>query len=446
MKRPTFANLLGRPPETLLILGAGPKAAAVCAKSKVLRDLGVAAPRTVVFDQYAIAAAWDGNHGYTTGDLSLGTPPEKDIGFPYRHDVDRKEVTSSLFSRFSWMAYLTLHRGKFGDWIDRGRPHPTHREWAAYIEWVIKNSADEINIGTVLELHPEDGGWRLVANCNNKKKDFSGDKLLVTGVGDAKRPSYPVPAGLNVLHGDDFWSNIGLLDRLEFNNEDAFPIVVVGGGETAAAIAGFLAERFPNPPSKIIIVTRSGTIYTRGESYYENRIFTHSDDWSNFPENVRLETIRRGDRGVFSTAIVERLAHAPTVEHQFFVAEGVEVYDPAMRWPRLIGSARSSQGEREDRIDCQLLIFAMGFDPLSFVRLIKDEKMSQALPRTCVGQNNQSMYEVERLIEYDLSVSATVSPSKLYLPMLAGLAQGPGFPNLSCLGLLSDRILGRIKA
>ena len=27
--------------------------------------------------------------------------------------------------------------------------------------------------------------------------------------------------------------------------------------------------------------------------------------------------------------------------------------------------------------------------------------------------------------------------------MIAGLAQGPGFPNLSCLGLLSDRILRR---
>jgi mycobactin lysine-N-oxygenase len=26
---------------------------------------------------------------------------------------------------------------------------------------------------------------------------------------------------------------------------------------------------------------------------------------------------------------------------------------------------------------------------------------------------------------------------------MAGLAQGPGFPNLSCLGLLSDRILRR---
>jgi mycobactin lysine-N-oxygenase len=29
---------------------------------------------------------------------------------------------------------------------------------------------------------------------------------------------------------------------------------------------------------------------------------------------------------------------------------------------------------------------------------------------------------------------------------VAGLAQGPGFPNLSCLGLLSDRILRRYVA
>jgi mycobactin lysine-N-oxygenase len=34
----------------------------------------------------------------------------------------------------------------------------------------------------------------------------------------------------------------------------------------------------------------------------------------------------------------------------------------------------------------------------------------------------------------------------LHLPVAAGLAQGPGFPNLSCLGLLSDRILRRYVA
>ena len=47
---------------------------------------------------------------------------------------------------------------------------------------------------------------------------------------------------------------------------------------------------------------------------------------------------------------------------------------------------------------------------------------------------------LEESIGVDLAVSG-VTP-KLFLPGLAGLMQGPGFPNLSCLGLLSDRVLG----
>jgi mycobactin lysine-N-oxygenase len=48
---------------------------------------------------------------------------------------------------------------------------------------------------------------------------------------------------------------------------------------------------------------------------------------------------------------------------------------------------------------------------------------------------------LERVIDVDLSVAGLAPP--LHLPVMAGLAQGPGFPNLSCLGLLSDRILRR---
>ena len=47
---------------------------------------------------------------------------------------------------------------------------------------------------------------------------------------------------------------------------------------------------------------------------------------------------------------------------------------------------------------------------------------------------------IEEAIEEDLSVR-DFRPH-LHLPMLAGVAQGPGFPNLSCLGLLADRVLG----
>ena len=47
---------------------------------------------------------------------------------------------------------------------------------------------------------------------------------------------------------------------------------------------------------------------------------------------------------------------------------------------------------------------------------------------------------LEESIGPDLAV-AGVAP-KLVLPNLSGVNEGPGFPNLSCLGLLSDRVLG----
>jgi mycobactin lysine-N-oxygenase len=47
--------------------------------------------------------------------------------------------------------------------------------------------------------------------------------------------------------------------------------------------------------------------------------------------------------------------------------------------------------------------------------------------------------DVERSLGFTLAVE-NLTPA-LHLPVLAGPAQGPGFPNLSCLGLLADRIL-----
>jgi mycobactin lysine-N-oxygenase len=47
---------------------------------------------------------------------------------------------------------------------------------------------------------------------------------------------------------------------------------------------------------------------------------------------------------------------------------------------------------------------------------------------------------LQESIGHDLAVS-DVYP-KLFLPGPSGLTQGPGFPNLSSLGLLADRVLG----
>jgi len=75
---------------------------------------------------------------------------------------------------------------------------------------------------------------------------------------------------------------------------------------------------------------------------------------------------------------------------------------------------------------------AVGFRARWFETLLGDEAHRR------LGQAEAGL---ERRIDVDLSVAGLSPP--LHLPVLAGLAQGPGFPNLSCLGLLSDRILRR---
>ncbi len=64
-------------------MGAGPKGIAIAAKARALAAAGLPAPRVVLVDRGEVAGNWSGRQGYTSGLLPLGTPPEKDVGYPY---------------------------------------------------------------------------------------------------------------------------------------------------------------------------------------------------------------------------------------------------------------------------------------------------------------------------------------------------------------------------
>ena len=84
-----------------------------------------------------------------------------------------------------------------------------------------------------------------------------------------------------------------------------------------------------------------------------------------------------------------------------------------------------------------LVVDGSGADSLWFAALFSQD----ALDVLELGMGGPLTSErLQEAIGYDLAVT-DVTP-KLFLPNLSGLTQGPGFPNLSCLGLLSDRVLG----
>jgi mycobactin lysine-N-oxygenase len=84
-----------------------------------------------------------------------------------------------------------------------------------------------------------------------------------------------------------------------------------------------------------------------------------------------------------------------------------------------------------------LVVDGSGADPLWFLPLLSPaaiDVLELGLGGSLTGER------LEESIGHDLAVSG-VTP-RLFLPNLSGVNEGPGFPNLSCLGLLSDRVLG----
>lgn len=113
---------------TLCIIGGGPKAIAVAAKARILRDLGRDAPTVHIIEAVRLAHHWRGSGGWTDGRQTLGTSPLKDIGFPYLSagSAGGNEVDEAML-RLSWPAHLS-RAGALAHWIDRGAPNPSHRE------------------------------------------------------------------------------------------------------------------------------------------------------------------------------------------------------------------------------------------------------------------------------------------------------------------------------
>lgn len=414
----------------LFVIGAGPKAASLSAKNKVLRDCKIKVPEVYVLESKEIAANWSGEHGYTSGMQRLGTPPEKDIGFPYRLDKKNEIITKNLLAEFSWISYL-MSRGKFGQWIDRGRPHPTHKEWADYLSTVLNKSADRIIIGNVRKIVAIDDHWSLTVDVKDGgKRDFKASGIVFTGPGPRKVPrtlqleEVRIEQHPRILFGDDFWTRLDTLNQIQAGDDEP-AIVVVGGGETAASIVSYLIDKFSNRKISIVVLTRSGTLFSRGEGYYENRMFTEQATWQNLPETLRHEIINRGDRGVISVDAAKKIACSHNVEHRF------------------MGVTKLSRDKGNDQLlwingvlQCQLVVFALGFDAFWFRDLFEHNHRK-------IFSTEQSCTQIQETLRHDLSVTHHEIRGKLYLPMISAFAQGPGFPNLSCLGDLSDRILGR---
>ncbi|ADG80886.1 L-lysine N6-monooxygenase MbtG OS=Tsukamurella paurometabola (strain ATCC 8368 / DSM / CCUG 35730 / CIP 100753 / JCM 10117 / KCTC 9821 / NBRC 16120 / NCIMB 702349 / NCTC 13040) OX=521096 GN=Tpau_4325 PE=3 SV=1 [Tsukamurella paurometabola] len=414
----------------LLIVGAGPKAVAVAAKAAVLRANGLPAPSITVVDPLGVAGNWRAAGGWTDGAHRLGTSPLKDVGYPYRSRIAGggggavdAEVDRGMLL-LSWTAHLT-DRGAYADWVDRGGPAPTHTEWAAYLAWVAERVGMEPVRDTVVALSPDGDGWSVGLASGERR---AATRVMITGPGSSGRALLVDPAVLSVA---DFWAAAAAR---------ALPpgarVAVIGGGETAASA---LDELVRHDVFAITVVSPTPTLFTRGESYFENALYSDPSRWAMLGEQERRDVIRRTDRGVFSARVQEALLAENRVHHVPGRVVGLRRVGPdGAAGGGIELCLRATAPYTPPAYD--LVVDATGGDPLWFRSLL--DPAAQDLLESAVG-GPVSTARVESAMGYDLAVSGVTQ--KLHLPTLAGFAQGPGFANLSCLGELSDRVLGTVS-
>jgi mycobactin lysine-N-oxygenase len=417
----------GRP--TLAVLGAGPKGLAIAAKRAALARTGRDVPDLILIDREGIAANWSGAAGYTDGRQRLSTEPEKDVGFPYAHTWGAaSEQVSHEVGRWSWQSYLVDQEG-LADWVDRGRPRPTHRRWSQYLRWVASRIPVEPILAEVDGIDLANGRWRLATRTlAGDRLDFDCDGLVLTGPGTPMRLPGQPDDHPRILDGRTFWTSQEGLGRA-----GPVEVCVIGNGETAGSITTALLGVLPEG-STIELVSDHGVLYTRGESFNENRFYSDpAAGWLRLAERHRREFLKRTDRGVFSVQVEEVLNQAEAVRS---VAGRVIRLEPVEA--KVVVEVDYEQAR--ERVAFDWVVVAVGFDPLWFAPLLGERARVALADAAGVGPHRlPSRTALEDAIGYDLAVTG-LSP-KLHLPVLAGVAQGPGFPNLSCLGLLADRVL-----
>jgi mycobactin lysine-N-oxygenase len=227
-----------------------------------------------------------------------------------------------------------------------------------------------------------------------------------------------------VFDGRSYW----LHDRA-LKKQVAQSVCVIGSGETAASVVISLLKK-SHKRSTIDVLTSRGVLYSRGESYDENRFYSDPGDWPRLAESHRREFLERTDRGVFSLQAEAILNQSRGFRTLAGRAAAIEAGGRQVVVTIEYGSER-------ERVAYDLVVVAIGFESRWFEGLLGSEARRRL-------ESELAGAELERRIEVDLSIAGLSPP--LHLPVVAGLAQGPGFPNLSCLGLLSDRILRRYVA
>ena len=417
----------------LLIVGAGAKAAGIATKVHVLNRLGLGPISLKIVEGTEPAASWLGRNGMTSGEEPLAVTPIKDIGFPYQSHYEFGEAGEAIDAAtmaFSWQQHLIGER-RYARWIDAGSPSVRHRDYGAYLTWVLSRATEGVSHvrGRVTEVSLEEGGGRWLVDVEEPggASRHAAGALVLTGPGTHR--AFPHEPGVadRIFHCDSRRSEFARLPE-----DRASDVAVVGGGESALSCVMFL--RGFRPLARCTVYTPMLPM-SRGESFLENRVFSNPDEvqWASLDLQTRRDFVKHSDRGVFDPPSLAAIAYDDRC--RFVTGRVTDVGAPGdgegvhLEYESPQGNAGSVH---EYAVNCT------GFDLLAQLRGLFSAPLRAEVERQA-GPLWERPAGSEVRIGRGLELEG-MSP-RLHIPGLGGLSQGPGFANLGALGLLSNRVL-----
>jgi mycobactin lysine-N-oxygenase len=426
------------PPQAdLLIVGAGAKAAAIAAKVHVVNRLGLGRLAVTIVEKTEPAASWLGRNGMTSGEEPLAIPPIKDVGFPYQSHkqfgAEAGDAIDAALLQFSWQRYATA-RGEYGGWVNSGSPSVRHRDYGAYLRWVLSHATEGVRIhrGRVEAVTIEDDPERWAIDVAERDdpddpERHVGGALVLTGPGVHRALPHEPAVASRLFHCDSHRSEFARVPA----DEEA-RIAILGGGESALSALIFL--RGFRPLARITVFTPTLPM-SRGESFLENRVFADPDDvvWERLDQQTRRDFVKHADRGVFDAGNIASLAGDS--HSSFLLGRALHAGSAAE------GDAVTLEYESPDGVvaaEFDYLVNCTGFDLLAQLRGLFADEVRAVVEREA-GQVWDTPPGTEVPIGRALELRG-LSP-RLHIPGLGALSQGPGFANLGCLGLTANRVL-----
>jgi mycobactin lysine-N-oxygenase len=429
------------PPEPdLLIVGAGAKATAIAAKVHVVNQLGLGPLAVTIVEKTEPAASWLGRNGMTSGEEPLAVPPIKDVGFPYesRKQFGQRwgDAIDAAMLPFSWQRHAT-ERGEYAQWVNSGAPKVRHRDYGAYLRWVLERATEGVTIvpGRVeaVTIADDPERWEVDVAEHEGRGDpvrLVGRALLLTGPGVHRALPHDPGATPRIFHCDSHRSELARMPEGE-----EIEVAILGGGESALSALVFL--RGLRPLARITVFTPTLPM-SRGESFLENRVFADPDSvgWERLDQQTRRDFVKHADRGVFDAGIVATLAGDRRASFEI---------------GRALHAGLAADGERVTleyeapggvvATDFDYLVNCTGFDLLAQLRGLFSDEVRAVVEREA-GQVWDTPPGSEVPIGRALELRG-LTP-RLHIPGLGGLSQGPGFANLGCLGLNANRVLASL--